>query len=214
MKKGILAELLTIGDEILFGQITNTNAQWMSDALDKIGVKVVRQSTVGDVAEDILQEGFYKILRDLKQWSGEGEIGAWMRKVMVNTALMHLRKYRKMEFSDLEDVSPDDPSLLNLDLAYVNYELGLDAGLHYNVFGERLSDVSLGGTPDVFEQPRNMLNFTFNQRLVDNLNIKFSARNILDARMERLYRFKGQEYFNTQYDLGTTFALGFSYTFE
>ena len=55
MKKGVLAELLTIGDEILFGQITNTNAQWMSDALDKIGVKVVRQSTVGDVEEDILE---------------------------------------------------------------------------------------------------------------------------------------------------------------
>lgn len=106
------------------------------------------------------------------------------------------------------------PYVLNLDLAYVNYESGTDAGLHYNVFGERLSDVSLGGTPDVFEQPRNMLNFTFSQRLVDKLNLKFSARNILDARMERLYRFKGQEYFNTQYDLGTTFALGFSYTFE
>lgn len=106
------------------------------------------------------------------------------------------------------------PYVLNLDLAYVNYESGTDAGLHYNVFGERLSDVSLGGTPDVFEQPRNMLNFTFSQSLVDNLRLKFSARNILDARMERLYRFKGQEYFNTQYDLGTTFALGFSYTFE
>lgn len=106
------------------------------------------------------------------------------------------------------------PYVLNLDLAYVNYESGTDVGLHYNVFGERLSDVSLGGTPDVYEQPRNMLNFTFSQRLIENLNIKFSARNILDARMERLYRFKGQEYFNTQYDLGTNFSLGFSYTFE
>lgn len=106
------------------------------------------------------------------------------------------------------------PYVLNLDLAYVNYELGMDAGLHFNVFGERLSDVSLGGTPDVFEQPRNMLNFTFSQRLVENLNLKFSARNILDARMERLYHYKGQEYFNTQYDLGTTLSLGFSYTFE
>ena len=52
-------------------------------------------------AEDILQEGFYKILKDLKQWSGEGELRAWMRRVVVNTALMHIRKYRKMEFSDM-----------------------------------------------------------------------------------------------------------------
>ncbi len=53
MKK-ILAELLTIGDEILYGQIVDTNAQWMSIALDKIGVKVIRKTTVGDVEEEIL----------------------------------------------------------------------------------------------------------------------------------------------------------------
>ncbi|MBX2899839.1 MAG: competence/damage-inducible protein A [Cyclobacteriaceae bacterium] len=53
MKK-ILAELLTIGDEILYGQIVDTNAQWMSIELDKIGIKVVRKTTVGDVESEIL----------------------------------------------------------------------------------------------------------------------------------------------------------------
>ncbi len=53
MKK-ILAELLTIGDEILYGQIVDTNSQWMSVELDKIGVKVIRKTTVGDVEEEIL----------------------------------------------------------------------------------------------------------------------------------------------------------------
>ena len=53
MKK-ILAELLTIGDEILYGQITDTNSQWMSVELDKIGVSVIRKTTVGDVEEEIL----------------------------------------------------------------------------------------------------------------------------------------------------------------
>jgi nicotinamide-nucleotide amidase len=48
------AELLTIGDEILFGQINDTNSQWMSQELDKIGVRVVRKTTVGDIREDIL----------------------------------------------------------------------------------------------------------------------------------------------------------------
>jgi len=52
--KNILAELLTIGDEILYGQIVDTNSQWMSVELDKIGVKVIRKTTVGDVEEDIL----------------------------------------------------------------------------------------------------------------------------------------------------------------
>ncbi len=53
MKK-ILAELLTIGDELLYGQIVDTNSQWMSVELDKIGVKVIRKTTVGDVEEEIL----------------------------------------------------------------------------------------------------------------------------------------------------------------
>lgn len=53
MKK-ILAELLTIGDEILYGQIVDTNSQWMSVELDKIGVKVIRKTTVGDDEQEIL----------------------------------------------------------------------------------------------------------------------------------------------------------------
>ena len=53
MKK-ILAELLTIGDEILYGQIVDTNSQWMSVELDKIGVKVIRKTTVGDAEDEIL----------------------------------------------------------------------------------------------------------------------------------------------------------------
>ena len=53
MKK-VLAELLTIGDEILYGQIVDTNAQWMSVELDKVGIKVIRKTTVGDQEDEIL----------------------------------------------------------------------------------------------------------------------------------------------------------------
>ena len=43
-------------------------------------------------AEDLLQEGFVKIFRDLHQWRGEGPLGAWLRRVVLNVALAHLRK--------------------------------------------------------------------------------------------------------------------------
>jgi nicotinamide-nucleotide amidase len=52
--KIITAEILTIGDEILYGQITDTNAQWMSAELDQLGIKVIRKTTVGDSEEAIL----------------------------------------------------------------------------------------------------------------------------------------------------------------
>ncbi len=50
----ILAELISIGDELLYGQILDTNSQWISAELDKIGIKVIRKTTVGDVESEIL----------------------------------------------------------------------------------------------------------------------------------------------------------------
>ncbi len=53
--KIITAELLTIGDELLYGQIVDTNSQWMSAELSGAGIKVIRKTTVGDVEEEILK---------------------------------------------------------------------------------------------------------------------------------------------------------------
>lgn len=49
------AELLTIGNEILIGQITNTNAVWMAQQLNMIGISVVHMSSVADDRAAILQ---------------------------------------------------------------------------------------------------------------------------------------------------------------
>ncbi len=50
----VKAEILAIGDELLYGQIQDTNSFWISQELDKIGVKVVRRTTVGDDREAML----------------------------------------------------------------------------------------------------------------------------------------------------------------
>lgn len=51
----VTVAILTIGDEILYGQTLDTNSQWMSAQLDAFGFSLVHRSTVGDVEEDILQ---------------------------------------------------------------------------------------------------------------------------------------------------------------
>jgi nicotinamide-nucleotide amidase len=53
--KHIYAEVITIGDEILYGQITDTNSQWISAELDKIGIKTIRKTSIGDQKEAILE---------------------------------------------------------------------------------------------------------------------------------------------------------------
>ena len=49
----VRAEIITIGDEILYGQILDTNTQWISFELDKLGIKTIRKSSVGDSDEEI-----------------------------------------------------------------------------------------------------------------------------------------------------------------
>jgi nicotinamide-nucleotide amidase len=49
------AEIVTIGDELLIGQIVNTNAAWIAERLNEIGIPVLRMTTVGDDRDEILQ---------------------------------------------------------------------------------------------------------------------------------------------------------------
>lgn len=52
--KSIKAEIIAIGDELLYGQVVDTNSHWISGELSKIGVKVVNRTTVGDDRASIL----------------------------------------------------------------------------------------------------------------------------------------------------------------
>lgn len=50
------AHLLTIGDELLIGQTTNTNATWLGERLSRLGLHVERTVTVGDDPEQMETE--------------------------------------------------------------------------------------------------------------------------------------------------------------
>ncbi|TCC90562.1 competence/damage-inducible protein A [Pedobacter frigiditerrae] len=51
----MLAEIITIGDEILIGQIVDTNSAWMGKELNKIGISVKQITSVSDDAAHIIQ---------------------------------------------------------------------------------------------------------------------------------------------------------------
>lgn len=104
------------------------------------------------------------------------------------------------------------PYIVNVELAYVDYESGTSAALLYNIFGERLSEVTLGVTPDVYEQPRGMLDFTFSQKIGYGFGVKLSAKNILNSNIEQTIDFKDTEYVFHSYTPGRSFTLGVSYS--
>ena len=47
------ASIITIGDELLIGQVIDTNSAWMAQQLNKAGIRVCRRVAVGDVWEEI-----------------------------------------------------------------------------------------------------------------------------------------------------------------
>ncbi|MEM6830340.1 MAG: CinA family nicotinamide mononucleotide deamidase-related protein, partial [Bacteroidota bacterium] len=49
------AEIITIGDEILYGQTLDTNSHWLSSALDEAGIQVTRKTSIADKREEILE---------------------------------------------------------------------------------------------------------------------------------------------------------------
>ncbi|MEP7143781.1 MAG: sigma-70 family RNA polymerase sigma factor [Ferruginibacter sp.] len=46
-------------------------------------------------AEDVLQEGFVKVYLHLNKYRSNGELGAWIRRIMVTTALNYLKKNKR-----------------------------------------------------------------------------------------------------------------------
>lgn len=62
-----------------------------------------------DDAEDVLQDGFVKVFRNLKQYKYEGELGGWIRRIMVTTALNFLKKNSRYNYDfsfDNENLHP------------------------------------------------------------------------------------------------------------
>ncbi|MFP4089465.1 MAG: competence/damage-inducible protein A [Cyclobacteriaceae bacterium] len=53
--ENVFAEVITIGDEILYGQTLDTNTQWIGTKLNEIGVRIRRKVSVPDLKEEILK---------------------------------------------------------------------------------------------------------------------------------------------------------------
>jgi nicotinamide-nucleotide amidase len=51
----MFAEIITIGDELLIGQVVDTNSAWIGQKLNKIGIEVLRIVSIRDREDEILE---------------------------------------------------------------------------------------------------------------------------------------------------------------
>ncbi len=61
-----------------------------------------------DVAGEVLQDAMLKAFEHARQYRGDAPFGAWLKRLVVNEALMHLRRERRHHFEPFEDVHVDE----------------------------------------------------------------------------------------------------------
>ncbi|MEO8861761.1 MAG: RNA polymerase sigma factor [Ginsengibacter sp.] len=76
----------------------------------------LRYSGSADDANDLLQEGFIKIYKNLGKFRGEGSFEGWIRRIFVNTAIEHFRKKVKLyNVSEVQESTMEDTDISVLD---------------------------------------------------------------------------------------------------
>ena len=67
-------------------------------------------------ANDLLQEGFIKIFRNLEKFRGDGSFEGWIRRIFVNTSIEHFRKKVKLyNVTEVQENTIEDVELNILD---------------------------------------------------------------------------------------------------
>jgi RNA polymerase sigma-70 factor (ECF subfamily) len=62
----------------------------------------LRYANNADDAQDLLQEGFIKVYKNLHRFRAEGSFEGWIRRVFVNSSIEHFRK-KSLQLSTVSD---------------------------------------------------------------------------------------------------------------
>jgi hypothetical protein len=71
------------------------------------------------------------------------------------------------------------PYVLNCGIGYADPDNRFNSTILYNVIGRRIREVGTSGYPDIFEAPRNVIDFQFTGRINKFLSVKVAASDIL-----------------------------------
>lgn len=82
--------------------------KWLYDRYSPLMFSVCRRYLrSGEDAEEALVSGFYKVFSQIDHFAGAGSFEGWIRRIMVNEALMMLRKKQPLVFPGEEKAFPD-----------------------------------------------------------------------------------------------------------
>ena len=116
--------------------------------------------------------------------------------------------------SQTRELQGQSPYVINALVTYKYKPLSTLFSVYYNVFGEKLSGVFIGATPNPYQESEHILNFNVTQPFGLYTKVKFSAKNLLNASESNVSNFKGEEYVLDSHSKGRSFSLSFTYTFD
>lgn len=113
--------------------------------------------------------------------------------------------------SSSRELEGQSPYIINANLSYDRPERGLSASIYLNRFGRRLTAVTQGATPDVYENARTEIDAMISKSISRNVRLRISAKNLLESEVRQTQTFKGTEYTYFGYSRPRTvsFSLAF-----
>ena len=100
--------------------------------------------------------------------------------------------------------------VLNAGMSYAGVS-GIEAGLFFNRFGDRLTAAGGSGIPDLYEKARNQLDLTLGFPVPGGATAKLKATNLLDADFRFEQEANGITQIQRIYTTGRTFSVGLSW---
>lgn len=137
--------------------------------------------------------------------------------------------FSNVEFENTETerarpLQGQSPYVLNASLFYQNDKAGVSSSLMYNTMGKRIMvaaqlNQSQVVIPDIYEMPRHVLDFSFNKKIGNHIELKFGIKDLLAQNYvtQQTYEYvkngenKSATLRNKVYNNGRTWSVGLSW---
>lgn len=135
-------------------------------------------------------------------------------RVDINEKELELIRVNDPTAEDTRQMYGQSPYLLNGLISYDNPNSQWNISATYNVIGPRLFLVASNGTPNIYEQPRDLINLNIKKGWGQRFSTRLSIQNILNAPVSFTQEFKNREYDYQSQKLGTDISLNLTYLIE
>ena len=208
-RSGVDIELLTFGNELLIGEIVNTNANWIAKELTQLGARITRIVTGSDDLDDlstVFKESFARKPKIIISTGGlgptwddrtlEGLARAVGDKIVQNSEAYIYIKQKYAEFNIDMSKSAEKMALLPVNGKALLNPVGTAPGCYY-FYNEKTHIFSLPGVPkemkSMFDQHirsfirERFTESTFYERKFEVLNMYESKLAAVTTKLTREY---------------------------